>query len=1039
MKYQGLFHGSYQPKFMPASMELGKLCHAYAGLGGAYSGMYQEYFHNSYFRKTFEVVDNESEALGLLPISHYILKPEKIPPQQLHLFQMLSIFTTQVAVGQLLTDKLGAPDFLTGHSFGETALLVVDGVVPLDQMAKTGLLRVLSYPAMFSLGGMLAVGASVEALKDIFELPDVYLANVNSRRQLVLSFHLSSEKILTDALRKKRIPFVKMEQLPHPYHSPLLDKYRLNDLERIGKLRLKISPPRIPIYSGTTQQWITASNFHEINWPDLLSRQIFNPVDFTRQVEELRQKGVTRFYEIGSGRMIGMFLKGTYHSKQYVYRSAPEMLSALLDEESKKTAETNLDNSAWFARIRDTLTKVTGYKKEEITLQQKFQDDLGIDSLKKAEILLGVFSPPMGKAQDYNPDRFDTIYDAVKYLENYSVQEDPLSFHYESEIDFFVPAWRFSPHFNVSEIPQGRVVEVAFSTRLFTYCHGQALRSDETLIFRMSFHGPHLLDLLELAQLREDYADWVKNKDQKALSLCLVDMNAEGASASFFKLLLTLARESRQLRVCHITSDQNVSDEDIMLEFATSPTTPIRYVGAQRSVRIFEKLVLPKEATRAPQTIVSLGGSRGMGFEILKRFPIIAGDRLVLVGRTSADRLTNELEILQKHWGEFFYIVADARDSINLSSLLATHLPDRRVDCLLNMTGQELSQNFEHKSAEEIKLEFESKWLPFLSITRLKESFNIARTLHFSSIVAHFGNIGQSIYGYANALIEREARTQEATAIGWAPWEGIGMTSQPGIIARHRAWGLSLISPDRGAQLAHHLMLSSSSLPQVIVPMDHKEVLLLNFQLIRDEKKGGYQNLHQAIFYHDVEQTIDQRGDNLRPSYYLAHVLGLWRELFARTPSLGSIKFYDPLALSGGKATFKFQIYYRKPFQFKAFTVFDHFSCEVDPHVTIRATASEIQNLEKVPGKGGSDFEVWLNIFDRVFQRFTAQTDSLPQRELRITRIGAFALNEAITDKKIGWISTEVKVSASGKITGTASLLNEKHEVVAQFQNVIFE
>ena len=74
--------------------------------------------------------------------------------------------------------------------------------------------------------------------------------------------------------------------------------------------------------------------------------------------------------------------------------------------------------SAPFKLVSDVIAKITGYQLESISLEDRFQEDLGIDSIKKTEILFTVMDRlnyrPEGEV-DYS--QFERVSGLFSYLE----------------------------------------------------------------------------------------------------------------------------------------------------------------------------------------------------------------------------------------------------------------------------------------------------------------------------------------------------------------------------------------------------------------------------------------------------------------------------------------------------------------------------------------------------------------------------------------------------------------------------------------------
>ena len=78
-----------------------------------------------------------------------------------------------------------------------------------------------------------------------------------------------------------------------------------------------------------------------------------------------------------------------------------------------------LQQSRAFELVSNIVSKLTGYKIEKISLEDRFQEDLGIDSIKQANIAFTIIDeleiPDEQKLEFYD---FETIKDVVAFLHN---------------------------------------------------------------------------------------------------------------------------------------------------------------------------------------------------------------------------------------------------------------------------------------------------------------------------------------------------------------------------------------------------------------------------------------------------------------------------------------------------------------------------------------------------------------------------------------------------------------------------------------------
>ena len=111
-------------------------------------------------------------------------------------------------------------DFAAGHSAGELTALWAAGVIAEDDYYKLAYARGQAMAAPndpdFDAGSMLAVMGKVEKLKaDLTEFPDVVMANLNSKKQVVLAGPNDAILQVHDALKAKKYTVVKPVSYTH--------------------------------------------------------------------------------------------------------------------------------------------------------------------------------------------------------------------------------------------------------------------------------------------------------------------------------------------------------------------------------------------------------------------------------------------------------------------------------------------------------------------------------------------------------------------------------------------------------------------------------------------------------------------------------------------------------------------------------------------------------------------------------------------------------------------------------------------------------
>jgi malonate decarboxylase epsilon subunit len=201
-----------------------KTAFLFPGQGAQKANMLQGYSLADAITK--EVFLQTEEQTGLNPLS---LDTEE---------QLLSTVNTQLCLliaGVISARRLQAkgvsPDFVAGHSVGAFAAAVISGALTYQQAVSLVHLRATlmeqAYPQGYGMAALTGLSeTTVKQTLDVFnrEHTPIYLSNINSRDQLVVSGRLSD---LEELIRQLQATTIKKAQLLHvsvPSHSPLLNK-----------------------------------------------------------------------------------------------------------------------------------------------------------------------------------------------------------------------------------------------------------------------------------------------------------------------------------------------------------------------------------------------------------------------------------------------------------------------------------------------------------------------------------------------------------------------------------------------------------------------------------------------------------------------------------------------------------------------------------------------------------------------------------------------------------------------------------------------
>jgi acyl transferase domain-containing protein/NAD(P)-dependent dehydrogenase (short-subunit alcohol dehydrogenase family) len=247
--------------------------------------------------------------------------------------QEQSLRTTDVAQPALGAVSLGAlavlnqfgvrGELTAGHSYGELTALCASG-----RMSPTALYRLSLWRGRLMSevpgeeGGMLAVGAPLAQVELAIReaAVDLVIANRNGPNQVVLSGRLPEIERATELFARRNIPGKRLP-VAAAFHSPLVaaasERFRpvLDDVA--------FEPGRVPVYANSSAVLYPDD---PASARDVLARQLAQPVEFVKQIENMYAAGARTFLEVGPGNtltgLVGSILSGRDHRAIAVDHSA---------------------------------------------------------------------------------------------------------------------------------------------------------------------------------------------------------------------------------------------------------------------------------------------------------------------------------------------------------------------------------------------------------------------------------------------------------------------------------------------------------------------------------------------------------------------------------------------------------------------------------------------------------------------------------------------------------------------------------------------
>ena len=324
----------------------GKVVALFSGQGSQYLNMAKELFFNfPVMAAPFSALDklftekNGKSAAAARPLSDLVFpiavfEDEELEAQQA---QLQLTENVQPAIGGISAGLLRIArdaglqiDFAAGHSFGELTALWAAGVIAEDDYYKLAYARGQAMAAPddpdFDAGSMLAVMGKVEKLEeDLTEFPDVVMANLNSKKQVVLAGPTADILQAHDALKAKKYTVVKLP-VSAAFHTPLVGHAQKPFAKAIRSV--KFNKPQIPVYSNATAKAYpaTAKTIQK-----QLESHILNSVRFREEIENIHRDGGRIFIEFGPKNVLTKLVDNILSGEEYT--------AVALNENPKKDSD----------------------------------------------------------------------------------------------------------------------------------------------------------------------------------------------------------------------------------------------------------------------------------------------------------------------------------------------------------------------------------------------------------------------------------------------------------------------------------------------------------------------------------------------------------------------------------------------------------------------------------------------------------------------------------------------------------------------------
>lgn len=326
-----------------------------------------------------------------------------------------AMLTANVALLRVMNKFGFQPDMVIGHSLGEYAALVSAGVLTFAEALEVVSARgqEMKKVSWDDNGCMAAVSAPIAAVEKILSMIEGYvvIANINSPMQSVIGGTTQAVDAAMAAFAAAGYQGTKIP-VSHAFHTKIVEPASGPLREVIA--RMSVLPPKRMVIANVTGD-VYPQQREEIL--DILAKQVASPVQFIKGMQTLYDQGARVFAEIGPKRVLNALamdnLKGkadvmilaTNHPREGAIVSFNKAICGLfaagvgpkdapdpMAQSGAGISQSPVNESEIKQYVVGLVSEKTGYPADMLDLELDLEADLGVDTVKQAELFASVRS-----------------------------------------------------------------------------------------------------------------------------------------------------------------------------------------------------------------------------------------------------------------------------------------------------------------------------------------------------------------------------------------------------------------------------------------------------------------------------------------------------------------------------------------------------------------------------------------------------------------------------------------------------------------------